>query len=277
MSGPTHFNSATVAWLHIIAELLRKVKDANTISPRAMPTVEILHNSVSYPISAPVVVSPLRGLNYTFMAAEALWILDGDDRVETIAPYNPNIAQFSDDGKYFAGAYGPQIFNAFDYVVNTLEKDRDSRQAVLTIWKPNPQPSKDIPCTVSLTFNIRDNKLNVHVFMRSSDVWLGVPYDFFNFAVLGMLVTHHLSGKYPELETGNVYWTAVSSHLYLRDYEKAVTVHTKENVFKCNDVSIYSVSVPDNHITHWGPIHNSLVACRDKTDTTPYWRIRPLI
>ena len=75
------------------------------------------------------------------MAAEALWILSGDNKVETIAPYNKNIKQFSDDGIIFQGAYGPRIISQLDYVIESLRKDRESRQAVLTIWNPNPKPS----------------------------------------------------------------------------------------------------------------------------------------
>jgi thymidylate synthase len=42
------------------------------------------------------------------------------------------------------------IKQQLDYVVEALVKDNDSRQAVLTIWRPSPAPSKDIPCTVSI-------------------------------------------------------------------------------------------------------------------------------
>src|SRR3546814_5271713 len=69
-------------------------------------------------------------------------------RGSEIAPWNRHISQFSDDGVVFAGAYGPRINLQLDYVLNKLREDPDTRQAGLTIWRPNPQPSKDIPCKI---------------------------------------------------------------------------------------------------------------------------------
>ena len=281
MSVPFKYRSATVAWLHILQHLV--AQRHNAVAPRGQRTVELLHNSVAYPIARPVVVAPTRKLSYKFMAAEAMWILAGDDRVETIAPYNPNIAQFSDDGVTFAGAYGPRIEEQISYVVRKLLDDRDTRQAVLTIWRPNPAASRDIPCTVSMTFNIRAGRLNAHVFMRSSDAWLGVPYDFFNFAMVAArvawLYNFNLMNEEPRnpdvIEPGLVYWTAASSHLYERDLEDARHVLKTTPSVGADDVD----PLPAELVTWrdgWKRLWQSLEICRDRpAGETPAWRIRP--
>jgi thymidylate synthase len=172
----------------------------------------------------PVLRVPERKLNYQFMAAEALWILSGDNRVETIAPYNKRIADFSDDGTTFFGAYGPKIMEQIDYVVGKLVEDKDTRQAGLTIWRENPGQTKDVPCTVAIFFGIRNGTLNAHVFMRSSDVWLGIPYDVFNFSMLSHLVCGIMTQLHPNLPTvtpGMLYLTAASSHLDETNWEAA--------------------------------------------------------
>jgi thymidylate synthase len=186
------------------------------VEPRGKRTYELPHQTVKVPMRQPVLTIPGRQLSYQFMAAEAYWILTGDRHVATIAPYNKYISQFSDDGETFAGAYGPRIMEQLDYVVGKLIEDPMSRQAVLTIWTPNPGPSKDIPCTVAIGFQVRDGKLNCHVFMRSSDLWLGLPYDLFNFSMLGHLVCCRLrqSLLHQLLEPGDLYLTAASLHLY---------------------------------------------------------------
>lgn len=202
---------ADIAWIEATRHIL---KCGREISPRMQLTYEVPQYTVVVDTRRPVLTIPERRLSYKFMAAEALWILSGDDRVATIAPFNKNIAQFSDDGEVFAGAYGPRIKEQIDYVVLKLVEDADTRQAGLTIWRPSPTPSKDIPCTVAIWFQIRGGKLNVHVFMRSSDVWLGLPYDVFNFSMLCHQVCYRLRGQYPELTPGTLFLTAASMHLY---------------------------------------------------------------
>lgn len=199
-------------WLNTISAVL---SHGALVAPRGNLTKELPQFTVVVDTRRPVLTVRDRKLSYKFMAAEAAWILLGDDRVDTIEPYNKHITQFSDDGKTFAGAYGPRIVCQLEYVVSKLLTDRDTRQAGLTIWRENPRPSKDIPCTVSIFFNIRENKVNAHVFMRSSDVWLGLPYDVFNFSMLVHLICGHLNKISTDTVTpGTLYLTAASTHLY---------------------------------------------------------------
>jgi thymidylate synthase len=196
------------------ALLLNIYSHGAVVSPRGRKTLELPQMTMAVDMRFPVVLSPARKLSYRFMAAEAYWILSGSDQVDGIAPYNPNIAQFSDDGVKFDGAYGPMVTDQMTHVVRSLTKDKDSRQATLTIWRPNPKPSKDIPCTVAMSFMIRGKQLNCHVYMRSSDAWLGVPYDIFNFTMITCEVMARLSITH-DLTPGTLFLTAASSHLYL--------------------------------------------------------------
>lgn len=214
MSEPQYFDSATEAWQYQLQYIL---DNGSQVSPRGKPTLEVDHPSLAIDMRRPAVHVKERGLNYSFMAAEALWMIRGDDTVSGIAPWNSNIEKFSDDGETFFGAYGPKIVDQADYVVDKLLEDPSTRQAVLTIWRENPPESKDIPCTVTMDFQIRDGKLDCHVYMRSSDIWLGLPYDIFNFStVAAWIACRHnervgLEGK---ADLGTLYWTAGSSHLY---------------------------------------------------------------
>lgn len=212
------FNSV---WLTAIYNILDY---GFTVSPRGKLTKEIPQFTMEVNMRRPVLRVKERRLNYKFMAAEAYWILSGDDQVANIAPWNPRIAEFSDDGVRFFGAYGPKIVKQLPYIVDKLSADQDSRQAGLTIWRESPSVTKDVPCTVAIFFNIRDSKVNAHVFMRSSDVWLGVPYDVFNFSMLAHLVCGLLNERLPSemvCSPGTLYLTAASSHLYESNWESA--------------------------------------------------------
>lgn len=201
-------------WLTALKDILL---NGSKVSPRGKLTREIPQRTMVVNMRQPVLMVPERNLSYRFMAAEAYWILSGDDSVAGIAPYNHYISEFSDDGEHFFGAYGPKILSQLDYVVAKLKADHDTRQAGLTIWRENPPATKDVPCTIAVFFNLRGMLLNTHVFMRSSDVWLGVPYDVFNFSMLAHLVCGHLNdGRTADdaYSPGRLYLTAASSHLY---------------------------------------------------------------
>lgn len=218
--------TADQAWAGLLRTLLI---EGQTVSPRGMQTLELLHHvSLTVDLNHPVVTHPLRKLNYRFMAAEALWIQAGRNELADLTRVNPRMADYSDDGQTLTGAYGPRIRPQVPYVVQALVRDRDTRQAALTIWTPSPAPSKDLPCTVAMTFSIRNHRLYQHVFMRSSDAWLGVPYDIFSFSLLGIEVAclyNKLSSE--RIGLGHLTVTMTSSHLYEEHWSPAGMVTSR--------------------------------------------------
>jgi len=209
-----------LAWRKTLAKILY---EGGAINPRSQGTLEILHHSTSIDMARAVVTSAARKLNYQFMCAEALWIIHGQNELAPLTKYVKRMAEFSDDGEHLAGAYGPKVVAQMPYIINALLEDQATRQAVLTIWERNPKPSKDIPCTVAMSFNIRGGLLHQHVYMRSSDAWLGLPYDMFSFSCLGLQVLS-VYNEYRPMEViapGQLTITATSSHLYTRDIQKA--------------------------------------------------------
>ncbi len=165
--------------------ILRRLKSANVVSPRNLGTKEILNVAVEFEnVYKPFVTNPFRRLNFAFAFAEVGWIASGRSDLGYLIPFNKQMARFSDDGKTLTGAYGPKIKNQLEYIYEVLQKDQDSRQAVITIWTPRPTASLDIPCTVMLHFMIRGGKLHLTTYMRSNDIWLGFPYDIFTFTTI---------------------------------------------------------------------------------------------
>lgn len=215
--------TATHSWLEALSAVLQR---GYAVRPRGQTTLELPHYALKpIDMNHPAIAVTARKANYRFMAAEAYWIIIGDDSVAGIAPYNSVMAKFSDDGERLAGAYGVPFNEQVGYVCDALERDPDTRQATMTFWRPSPKPSKDIPCTVALDFKIRGDKLNLHAFMRSSDQWLGLPYDIFSFSLIAAAVCSAANAAHIDLLSpltlGNLYLTAASSHLYEQHCEAA--------------------------------------------------------
>lgn len=243
-------HSANFEWLSELSWVLNK---GNSVAPRGQVTKEALQQTAIVNMRRPVVTLEERKLSTKFLGGEAYWILSGDNRVETIAPYNKNIINYSDDGQTFFGAYGPRIISQLDYVVDKLKSDADTRQAVLTIWRENPPVTKDVPCTVAVHFMIRDHKLNCHVYMRSNDLWLGFPYDVFNFSMLSHLVCCRLNASAATngdvVKPGMLYHTASSRHIYEQHFEQAEQLTKQYNLA---NMSIEEMQVLETAVTPAG-------------------------
>jgi len=219
------FNDASQAWCSALYQVYH---GGLKVSPRGRLTHELPHHAVSIELRRPVVTIRERRLSYRFMATEALWILQGRNDLAFLTAHNARMAEFSDNGAVLAGAYGPRISGQLAYVVDQLVTDPDTRRATLAIWTPNPAPSKDYPCTVAMDFKLRDGRLHAHVFMRSSDVWLGLPYDLFSFSMVALQVTALVNARRftadldpdddPYIVPGRLYVTAASSHVYETDF-----------------------------------------------------------
>lgn len=224
-------NAATMAGLYrgLLQGLLH---EGRTTAPHGRPTLELLGVTLHLGASwQNILVHPVRNLNYRFMVAEWLWVALGQNRLADLTRYNSRMAAFSDDGLTLAGAYGPRLAPQLPYVHRALA-DPDSRQAVAIIWTPSPPASKDLPCTVALQFILRRGQLNLIVTMRSSDAWLGVPYDFFTFSML----QNSLAGTLG-VERGFIQLNLGSSHLYKKDAERAAGLaHTQP----CGDETLRS-------------------------------------
>lgn len=176
-------------------------------------------------LESPVDALPLgvgRNLNPKIAAAEALQLLGGFSEPEWLVKIAPAFANYREPSGEFWGAYGYRIGHQLDHIITKLRCDPDTRQAVITLWdkdRDNVNGKSDYPCTIALGFAIIGSELSMNVTMRSNDVWLGLPYDLFQFAQL-QLTLCNLNGWKP----GPYTHTAWSMHIYYRDVDQSYQV-----------------------------------------------------
>jgi len=155
---------------------------------------------------------------------EFLWYLSKSDDLEFIEYYLSRYGENSDDGKTVHGAYGPRLFNMegqinqIQNVIELLSKKQTTRRAVVQLFdhKDITKHYSDIPCTCTLQFFIRKNKLHMYVSMRSNDAYLGLPHDVFSFTMLQEIIARSL-----KVEIGRYKHSVGSLHLYSENVEQA--------------------------------------------------------
>jgi len=182
----------------------------------------------------------VRGRKFSpvYLAAELLWYLSGNDKTAWISKYSNFWSGISDDGQTANSAYGSRLFqphdriaggtlNQWDYVVNELRKDPDSRRAVMHLRVPEDSVSArlDVPCTLALQFLIREGALHQIVHMRSSDVILGIAYDIPAFTFFQEIMANELS-----VELGTYTHVSNSLHIYERHFKMADEILSPDNI-----------------------------------------------
>lgn len=251
----THvFDHVNGAFEHLLDRIMTEGDEA---SPRGKLVREIIGTRTSFDMRFPLVTTQGRDLGYRFAPAEAAWILSGDNRLETIKRYSPFIWEFSDDGFFYSGAYGPRVIDQLTYVCDVLAQDPSSRQAVIEVWRPNPRPGRDIPCTLSYQFLIREGRMHCVQSMRSSDAWLGYPYDAFNAAMLTGYVMLLLRDRdrlmLRDLKIGSHTMLVASHHIYEPQFQKALDLTSRctlPPMFEYRAFNPYEFAKPQALIDH---------------------------
>lgn len=137
--------------------------------------------------------------------------------------FEKELVQISSDCKSggSVNAYKTKMRTPYEWALESLRRDKDSRQAILRFSLPEHQwmGNKDQTCTLHANFLIRDDQLHMTVNMRSNDLMLGLVYDMPWFISVQERMIEDLKDLYPELKIGTYTHIVNSIHIYDRNVE----------------------------------------------------------
>lgn len=249
------YNNFQEAYYSLIKDV---INNGNSVTVRGLDMLELIpkYFEIENPRDRLLNIKCRNKIN-RYIFGELLWYLSGKDDVEFINKYSKKWKQLSDDGIHNNSAYGKYIFrqmptkgygvnydndtnfiSQWDYVKETLKKDKYSRQAVIHIKPIQMYETKDVTCTFLLHFFVRNNKLDMIVYMRSNDLLYGTTYDVFMFTFLQELMAAEL-----DLKLG-IYKHMVSNlHIY-KENMKLINIILEENAEKTK--TFVFASIPKN-------------------------------
>jgi thymidylate synthase len=182
-----------------------------------------------------------------YLLAELKWYESGDLSVREIEKYSKMWGQLKDGDGMVNSNYGfmvwkqfcPTTKSQFDWVIDSLIKDRDSRQAVINFNQVahKYEGNRDFPCTLNAQFLVRDNKLVEIVNMRSNDLVYGTCYDVPFFMLLQLQVYDVLRKHegFEDLKLGVYVHNVGSLHVYERHFEMLDNLCREA---MCNDAKV---------------------------------------
>lgn len=226
--------------------LARLMESGLTAHPRGTTTKEHLNYNISlFDPRNRIINFPDRKTNLKYLLGELVWYFTGSNDPTGILPYSKFWNQIRNSGDFseypkdsINSNYGNRLFgheeapgafweapniqpiSQWNETVELLGRDKDTRQAIMNIHVPSDRHigNKDVPCTLTLQWFIREDKLHLIVNMRSNDVILGFTNDVFQFTMLQECMMLQLRETYPALELGCYYHNAGSMHVYDRHF-----------------------------------------------------------
>ncbi|AXK51279.1 thymidylate synthase [Spiroplasma alleghenense] len=118
--------------------------------------------------------------------------------------------------------YGKQWrnFNGVDQLADlifNLKNNPDSRRHIISAWNPEEVSKMALPpCHTIFQFYVSgDKKLNLQLYQRSGDIFLGVPFNIASYSLLLILIANEVG-----LEPGEFVHTIGDAHIYQNHLEQ---------------------------------------------------------
>jgi thymidylate synthase len=158
---------------------------------------------------------------------ELLWFLNGDTNIKYLNDNKVSIwDEWADENGELGPVYGYQwrhwparngeTIDQITNVVNQIKNKPDSRRHIVTAWNPADVDKMALPpCHAMFQFYVADGKLSCMLLQRSTDVFLGLPFNIASYALLT-----HMVAQQCDLEVGDFVWTGGDTHIYLNHLDQ---------------------------------------------------------
>ncbi|UDG81589.1 Thymidylate synthase [Candidatus Profftia lariciata] len=197
---------------------------------------------------------------------ELLWFLKGDTNIAYLRKHNVNIwNEWANKNGDLGPIYGKQWrswetihsskIDQISRVIEQLQKNPNSRRIIVSAWNVGDLDKMSLaPCHALFQFYCSNNKLSCHLYQRSCDVFLGLP---FNIACYALLL--HMIAQQLDFELGDFIWTGGDTHLYNNHMEQIyLQLSRKPRILpklfiKRKPASIFDYCYEDFEIQNYNP------------------------
>ena len=141
-------------------------------------------------------------------------------------------------------------------LIEGIKTDPNGRRHILTAWNVAELDQMALPpCHVLAQFYVSKGKLSCHMYQRSVDVFLGLPFNIASYALLT-----HLIARVCDLEVGELIISTGDTHIYSNHIDqvkqqlnrqpmKLPTLWLNPNIKNLEDFSPETIEL-DNYFSH---------------------------
>jgi thymidylate synthase len=167
-------------------------------------------------------------LHLRLIIVELLWFLRGDTNLAFLHEHDVSIwDEWADERGELGPVYGYQWRSwptpdgrHIDQIARLIEQIRtnpDSRRLIVSAWNVADIEKMALPaCHCLFQFYVAGGKLSCHLYQRSADVFLGVPFNIASYSLLTLMVAQVCG-----LKPGDFVHSFGDVHLYSNHEEQA--------------------------------------------------------
>ena len=166
---------------------------------------------------------------------ELLWFISGDTNTKYLNDNGVRIwNEWADKDGNLGPIYGYQWrswpadggrkIDQLSEVINSIKKSPDSRRHIVSAWNVGELGKMALPpCHIMFQFYVAGGKLSCHLYQRSADIFIGVPFNIASYSLLTLMVA-----KVTGLQPGDFVHTLGDAHIYLNHLEQVKLQLTRE-------------------------------------------------
>lgn len=200
--------------------LLQKVLEQGVERPdrTGVGTVGLFGEQLRFDLSKGYPLLTTKKVHFKSVVGELLWFLAGETNVKPLQAMGVSI--WDEWADPVTGRLGPiyghqwRSFNGWvdqiDQLITGLKLDPYGRRHIVTAWNPVDVPKAALPpCHILFQMYVSQGKLSCHLYQRSADLFLGVPFNIASYALLTSMVA-----KLCCLEVGDLVISFGDVHIY---------------------------------------------------------------
>jgi thymidylate synthase len=193
-------------------------------------TVSVFGYQMRFDLTEGFPLVTTKKVHFRSVALELLWFLRGDSNVRWLQEHGVTIwDEWADENGDLGPVYGVQWrswptpdgghVDQIAEVVRLLREEPDSRRIVVSAWNVADLPKMALmPCHAFFQFYVSSGRLSCHLYQRSADVFLGVPFNIASYSLLT-----HMLAQQCDLDVGELVWTGGDCHIYDNHREQVET------------------------------------------------------
>ena len=190
-------------------------------------TISVFGHQMRFNLEEGFPVLTTKKLHLKSIIYELLWFLNGDTNVKYLQDHGVRIwNEWAGPDGDLGHIYGFQWRSWPDYkggsidqiteAVETIKHNPDSRRIIVSAWNVGDLDNMNLPpCHAFFQFYVADGKLSSQLYQRSSDLFLGVPFNIASYALLLQMMAQ-VTG----LKAGDFVHTLGDAHIYVNHLEQ---------------------------------------------------------